>query len=338
MGAVYSHLSKQDRIFLSLMLNKGYSKSKIAGLLNVHRSTIYRELKRNSLTNWASGNTYYAPTPAQNRYKKRRIRGLRLDRDESLRSYVHDKLFRGWSPWQIEGRLKAENEGKCLVSHETIYHYIYSRYNVRNRFYKCLRRKHFVRTKRHARKPRISKELLISHRPKNINDREEFGHWECDLMIFKRGIKSNLITLRERQSRYLIVIKNVNKTARGTALTIISSLKRLKHEVKSITFDQGGEFLKYPWIRDCLETKVYFCHPASPHEKGAIENVNGVIRVELPRSRNIDLLHQKNIACISDEINHRPLKCLNYQTPAEAFSCASLNNRVDWPGQASLNY
>ena len=335
MGAVYRHLSKEDRISLSLMLEKKYSKSKIARLLNVHRSTIYREIKRNRITNWASGNIYYAPTPAQNRYEKRRIRGLKLERNEVLRSYVHDKSSRGWSPWQIEGRLKVENEGKCLISHETIYHYIYSRYNIRNRFYKCLRRKHFVRTKRHARKPRIPKELLINNRPQYINTREDFGHWECDLMIFKQGIKSNLITLRERQSRYLIVIKNANKTARGTALAIIASLKTLKHEIKSITFDQGGEFLKFPWIRDCLETKIYFCHPASPQEKGSIENGNGLIRVELPRSHNIDLLHQENILSISDEINNRPLKCLNYKTPQEAFSSASLNNRIDWPSQAS---
>jgi len=161
---------------------------------------------------------------------------------------------------------------------------------------------------------------LIDHRPERINSREEFGHWEGDLMIFKRNVKSNLITLRERKSRYLIAIKNENKTASGTALTLISTVKNVKKAIHSITFDQGMEFQKFEWIKDCLNTDVYFCHPASPHEKGAIENVNGVIRVELPRSLNIDLLKQKDVLRITEEINNRPLKCLNYQTPAELFS------------------
>jgi len=197
---------------------------------------------------------------------------------------------------------------------------VYSNYNIRNRFYQCLRRKHKLRIKHHTRTSRIPKDLLIDHRPERINSREEFGHWEGDLMIFKRNVKSNLITLRERKSRYLIAIKNENKTASGTALTLISTVKNVKKAIHSITFDQGMEFQKFEWINDCLNTDVYFCHPASPHEKGAIENVNGVIRVELPRSLNIDLLKQKDVLRITEEINNRPLKCLNYQTPAELFS------------------
>lgn len=138
--------------------------------------------------------------------------------------------------------------------------------------------------------------------------------------VISRGTRSNLITLRERTTRYLIAIKNENKTANGTALALISTVKNLKHQIQSITFDQGCEFQKYEWIKDCLETDVYFCHPGCPHEKGAIENVNGVIRVELPRNINLDELMQKDVLKITEEINNRPLKCLNYQTPAERFS------------------
>jgi IS30 family transposase len=249
----------------------------------------------------------------------RRQRPLRLSKEKELRAYVHSKLLKGWSPWQIEGRLKLENDGKCIISHETIYRYIYSDNELRNQLYKKLRRKHFFRVKRGQRKPRIPEELMIKNRPKEINNRGIFGHWECDLMIFKQGIKGNLITLRERVSRYLLSIKNVNKTAKGTALAIISTLKGYKSYINSITFDQGSEFQRYDWIKECLETEIYFCEPGAPEQKGAVENVNGVIRVEFPRSLNIDAIKQDEISKIADEINERPLKCLGYKTPKEVF-------------------
>ncbi len=315
----YQHLNEQDRIFLRIMLEKRYAKNKIATILGVNRSTIYREIKRNSSTHWYSKKKFYCSMSAGKKYLKRRKRETKLSQNKNLQNYVHSKLRMGWSPWQIEGRLKLENDGQCLISHETIYRYIYSDYGIRNCFYQKLRRKHFLRIKRNARKPRVPKEMLITHRPDVINKREEFGHWEGDLMMFKQGIKGNLITLRERTSRFIVAIKNVDKTASGTALTLISTAKKLKKHLKSITFDQGTEFNKYQWITECFGTEIYFCKPASPYQKGAVENGNGVIRTELPRSYDISLLRQKHIAKLTDEINNRPLKCLNYQTPQEVF-------------------
>lgn len=116
---------------------------------------------------------------------QRRKRGVRLEKNLTLKTYVHEKLLAGWSPWQIEGRLKKENEGRCIISHETIYRYIYSDYGIRNQFLKKLRRKHFVRVKRGARKPRVPKDMLIHTHPAFINDRAEFGHWECDYKRMK---------------------------------------------------------------------------------------------------------------------------------------------------------
>ncbi|OGT45135.1 MAG: hypothetical protein A3E83_07610 [Gammaproteobacteria bacterium RIFCSPHIGHO2_12_FULL_41_20] len=289
------------------MLEKHYSKNKIAQILKVNRSTIYRELKRNSFKHWKTNNDIYWSDTAHQNYLERRKRKRKLDKDKNLKDYVHDKLKSGWSPWQIEGRLKSENEGQCVISHETIYRYIYSDYGIRNIFFQKLRN------------PRVPKEMLITNRPDAINKREEFGHWECDLMMFKQGIKSNLITLRERKSRFIIAIKNLNKTASGTALTLISTVKNIKKHIKSITFDQGSEFNKYQWIKDCIDTDIYFCKPASPYQKGAVENGNGVIRAELPREYDVAKLKQKHIADIISEINNRPLKCLGYQTPQETF-------------------
>ena len=321
MGKHYCQLNEQKRISLGILLRNGYSKAQVADILGVHRATVYREIKRNSSRYRLKKGylKFYGAQLAQRKSIARRQRRLKLLKEKELREYVHNKLLKGWSPWQIEGRLKLEN-GKCIISHETIYRYIYSDNELRNQLYKKLRRKHFFRVKRGQRKPRIPKELMIENRPKEINSRDIFGHWECDLMIFKKGVKGNLITLRERVSRYLLAIKNANKTAQGTALTLISTVKGYKSYINSITFDQGSEFQRYDWIRGCLETEIYFCEPGAPEQKGAVENVNGVIRVEFPRSLDIDDVKQDEISKVAAEINERPLKCLGYKTPKEVFT------------------
>lgn len=320
MGSKYNQLTHQDRVFLRIMIDKKYPKAKIAKVLKVHRSTIYRELKRNSWQHWASKNTHYDPMSAQNKYLKRRKRLSKIQRDLELKHYVESKLSKGWSPKAIEGRLRVHSDINSTISHESIYRYIYSDFETRNRLYRKLRRKHPVRRHLNSKRRKVPSELLIDNRADTINNREEFGHWECDLMIFKRGIKGNLITLRERKSRYSIALKNENKTSQGTALRIISMLKSLKNNILSITFDQGSEFMNYKWIAECLEAEPYFCYPGSPHQKGAIENVNGVIRCELPRSTDIAQLKQRDVNAIIKEINERPMACLNYQTPQEVFT------------------
>lgn len=319
MGTQYKQLTEQDRIFIDLMLSKRYSKAKIAMILKVHPSTIYREIKRNGVKFWWEKEKYYIGSAAQKTRLERRKRGLKLEKDGDLRQYVHEKLEAGWSPYQIEGRLKRENSGKCIISHESIYNYIYSDKDRQYLLAKKLRRKHLHRRKKSERKRRIPNELLIGSRPEFINNRDNFGHWECDLMMFKQGIKGNLITLRERKSRYLIAIKNSNKKAETTAMAIIRTINKIKQHVKSITFDQGSEFKKYDWIKNCVGADVYFCEPSSPHQKGAVENVNGVMRIEYPRSHDIAAEKQITISKKVQEINSRPLKCLGFQSPAEVF-------------------
>lgn len=321
MGTKYDHLTEVQRVCINVLMDQKKPARKIAEILKVHRSTIYREIKRNSTRykhDFPKPHYYYSFF-AQRKYLDRRKRRSKIIKNPELRSYILDKLQNGWSPWQIEGRLRLENNNKCVVSHESIYRFIYSDADVRNRVFKKLRRKHFWRVKHKSRKRRVPKELLIENRPEYINNRSEFGHWECDLMMFKHGIKSNLITLRERTSRYVIAIKNESKEARITALALITTIKNIKNQVKSITFDQGSEFMRFDWIKSCLETDIYFCDPGCPEQKGSVENGNGVIRVELPRNFNIDELRQTDITKLTREINNRPLKCLDYRTPQELF-------------------
>lgn len=137
--------------------------------------------------------------------------------------------------------------------------------------------------------------------------------------MFKKGVKTNLITLRERKSRYLIAIKKLNKEASGTALALINTITKIKNYIKSITFDQGSEFKKYEWIKNYIGADIYFCEPSSPYQKGAIENGNGNIRIEFQRDCNAENIRQRHIDRVIKSINNRPLKCLGYMMPTEEF-------------------
>ena len=175
------------------------------------------------------------------------------------------------------------------------------------------------------RRKRYPQKLNISTRPEAVNTRQEFGHWECDLMMFERGKKANIITLVERLTRYSIGIRNENKQAIPTMLAIIKRLNGFKSIIKSITFDQGSEFVKYQWLAECIDTNIYFCDAASPHQKGSIENRNGVIRTLFPRDFDILSVSQRSLDKVISGINERPMKCLNYQAPKDLFIREILN-------------
>lgn len=309
----YTQLNITDREELYACIQKGYGVHHISEMLNCHRSTIYRELKRNKTR------IGYLPDSAQRLADKRHVKTLKIDRNPVLRESIISRLTEGWSPEQISGFLSKE-KGINVISHETIYAYIYSRKD--NRLHLCLRKRRKKRRTRMARKARrisIPNRTSIHARPKHVESRKDFGHWEGDLMLFSDQ-KTNLITLRERKSRLLIAIKNPNKTAEITARNIIDKFRGSKKIlIETLTLDNGGEFSDHEDIVKCLKIDTFFCDPYSSYQKGSIENGNGVIRYDLPRSTNLEKMSQKDIDKIIDKINNRPMKCLGFSTPAEVF-------------------
>ena len=166
---------------------------------------------------------------------------------------------------------------------------------------------------------KIPNRVSIHDRPANIDTRDTFGHWEGDLVLFS-NTTTNLITLRERKSRLFVTVKNPSKHADVTSKNIISKFRgRKKVLIETLTLDNGGEFFKHEEIAKCLRIDTFFCDPYASYQKGSVENGNGVLRYDLPRSTDIDSLSQKQIDKIVDKINNRPMKCLGFKTPAEVF-------------------
>lgn len=319
MGKQYSQLTHENQVAISTLLRAGFTKQAIADQLGVHRSTIYRELQRNS-----TRSAGYLPIVAEERVRKRRLRGLKLNDDNGLSKTVISYLKEGWSPEQISGYLRLANNGKNVVSHETIYRWIYSDFGKRNRYYALLRRKRLWRVSRGTRKCRavIPARVSITERPEVIGQRAEFGHWEGDLMLFtKAGTKTNLITLRERVSRFFVAILNPSKHSIETIRRIIEYFSgERKMTFGSITFDNGSEFFSHLDIVKALGAKTFFCDPYKSWQKGSVENGNGVLRVELPRTTPIDNLSQREINRLVTSINRRPMKCLGYRSPETVFN------------------
>lgn len=317
MGKHYRHVQPEDRLAIYRLLLKGHSFSEIAQQVGFNRATVYRELVRNSC--WQGYRPDWASQQAL--WRKRRSRLTKLDKNAVLKSFVLEKLTLGWSPELIAGRLRLQNSAG-LISHESIYRYIYGEVGMALKLYRHLRKERrfrYPRIKRARRYVAKHTKTLILERAAAINARESFGHWEGDLLLFHKT-KTNLLTLRERKSRFILAIRNQCRKAKSTANTLLKYLQNNLHKtVKTLTLDNDPAFSLHATIRESMEADVYFCEPYKSYQKGGIENANRLIRTQFPRRTNINDFAQDSIDKIIQGFNNRPMKCLNYETPNEVF-------------------
>ncbi len=315
MGKHYGQLDFDERIELSRLHEDGKAPSEIAGVMGRHRSTIGRELKRNSLPKGG-----YKPASADRISLSRRRRLSRIERLSPLRDHIGDHLAMGRSPEQIAGRLRLEGS-EHRVSHESIYRYIYRPKVRAQKLHRYLARAKATRGRRYFKRRRepIPGRRTIHERGQTIDNRSEFGHWEGDLMQF-RTQRGNLVTLVERQTRLTLASGLPSKTAAATAAKLTNIFCDLPEAARrSITFDNGSEFAHHQKLERDLGMMTFFCDPHSPWQRGAIENANGVLRRDLPRKTEFTDYSEQDIQDIVWANNTTPRKCLGFLTPVEAF-------------------
>lgn len=316
MSQNYSQLSMDQRRTIFKLLEAGRSKTEIANHIGRHRSTVFREIHRNTYLHKDAFLRGYFHVNAQEFAQRRRTKLKKLNRYPDLCAYVINRLEDGWSPDQISGFLKRLSLDGFYACRETVYSFIYSSEGRALKLYRFLRHSFKNRRKRYRRTPRnrrgIPESLAIRHRPEKIKDRDNFGHWEGDLVHFKReNGKANLTTLVERKSRYTIIVRNKDKKTQGVMSKIRDKLKALpQHSRQSVTFDRGSEFLAYKLLNKHVPLGSYYCDPSSPWQKGTNENTNGRIRKFLPSNTNINELTDPQINNVAKRIN---------QTPHEVF-------------------
>ncbi|MEG3126227.1 IS30 family transposase [Sphingomonas sp. GB1N7] len=317
-------LSLNEREEISRGLVAGRSLRAIATQLGRSPSTISREVKR------GGGRDRYRATGSDQAAWDRALRPkpCKLACHPALRRTVSRKLRRKWSPEQVAGWLKHSfpDEDQHRVSHETIYKslYIQARGVLKKELLEHLRAKRTIRRSRHATLKRdglgqIKDAVSISERPACIEDRAVPGHWEGDLISGARG--SHVVTLVERQSRYVILAKVANKTTDTVVSALIKQARKLPHELyRSLTWDRGKELADHRRFTLATDVAVYFCDPQSPWQRGTNENTNRLLRQYLPHGIDLSTFSQAQLSAIARQLNERPRKTLMYQTPAEMFA------------------
>jgi IS30 family transposase len=313
----YKRLSLEEREKIYLLRQTGKTIAKISRCLDRHKSTISRELNR-----FKDSVLGYLPDKAHMEYKSKLSRNKSLFSNSKLQDDVIKKLTQDrWSPQQISGRLKQQ-KSSIYVCTETIYKFIYSTIGIELNlptYLKQRRKKRGFRKSRKVGTSRIIGLVPIKDRPRHIESRKDFGHWEGDLVIFGTTRPSNISCLVERKTRYTKIIANKSKRTDEVMSKIRNSFANKTNSLKSMTFDRGMEFANHK----ILATKTYFCNPGSPWQKGTVENTNGRIRDLMPTSKTPLIIKQELVDHVADLLNNTPRKVLGYKTPLELM-CANL--------------
>ena len=161
--------------------------------------------------------------------------------------------------------------------------------------------------------------ISISERPVSVEDRAVPGHWEGDLI--EGSNNSYIATLVERHTRYVILIKLPDKKSNTVANALIRGAKKLPRELyKSLTWDRGTEMKAHQKFTVATDIKVYFCDPRCPWQRGSNENTNGLLRQYFPKGTDLSVHTQVELNKVARQLNERPRKTLDYETPADRFN------------------
>lgn len=308
----YAQLGLEERYQIYDRLRDGWKVSTIARSLNRSVSTVCREIRRNR------GLRGYRPLQAHGKALARRLGKGRVRFTEAVWNEVDRLIGLDWSPELISKRFDLERN--VTISHEWIYQHIYRDKRQGGRLYRHLRQQKPRRRRygKYGRRSYLVGTRSIEDRPKSVESRHWFGHWEGDTMIGK-GMKGGLLTLIERKARYLLASHLISRHGDVVRRAVRQTLTPVLPRVKTITYDNGREFAGHKGMEKDLSARVYFAHPFSSWERGSNEQINGLLRQYFPKKRSLARVSTREIAHALDRLNQRPRKCLGYRTPHEVF-------------------
>jgi transposase, IS30 family len=314
----YRQLTLDERYHIQVLVKERHSQAEIARRLGRHRSTISRELKRNSERGCV--HPYLAKRATRFTRQRRIDKGERSRKIRgSLRILVEQRLRWSWSPEQIAGRLRLELGIK--ISHETIYQHVLRDCRRRGFLRYCLRfggYKHYrFKKSRMAERTRLRKRW-IDQRPVAANERSEIGHWERDCVEGRRG-GAVLLTLIDRRSRFTRIRRVDRRTSELVAAATRQALAPYRAANSTITNDNGREFANAAALEERLGVRIYFTEPGAPWQRGSVENANGLIRQYIPKGASIESIPEVVLPALEQTLNHRPRKNLSFKTPYEVF-------------------
>ncbi len=315
----YTHYTKAERLELSILLKKSYSKREIGIALGRSHTSIIREIKENSTNGEYDPHKAHAKARLKRRMSK--YQGMKIVDCTELGQYIKKSLQSGQTPEQIAGRLKEVDKHLPYVSRQGIYKWLYSAYG--QAYCQYLPSKQYRKKRRRGKKTKrqmIPNRLSIHERPEVANERFEFGHFEADPVVSGKKYGSvSLNVIVERKSRFVKLRKLSNLKPATTNIALRKGLKTF-NKISSLTLDNG---IENKW-HERLNLLIFFCDAYASWQKGAVENVNLRIRRFIPKGANLADYSDKQIQKIEDWLNNTPRKCLNYKTPYEIMSQENL--------------
>lgn len=308
----YRQLAREQRYQIKALMKEGHNQTQIAANVGCHKSTISRELRRNR------GLKGYRPYQAGELAFDRQCEAYRARIAWQTWQQVERLLRQDWSPEQIAGRLKLEQQP--TVSHEWIYLYVYADKRRGGTLHRHLRsqKKQRKRYSGYIRRGQIPNRTSIDKRPKIVARKGRFGDWEADTIVGARH-KGGILSVVERKSKLTRLRKLATKAAAEMKDNSINLLAPLAAKVHTITVDNGKEFCDHELIAAGLQARVYFAHPYASWERGLNENTNGLVRQYFPKRYEFARITDKDLQQVEDLLNNRPRKTLGYRTPNEVF-------------------
>jgi transposase, IS30 family len=317
----FTQLVESERLQIYFLLGQGFSQAATARLIGRSPSTICRELQRN----FNEKLDEYLPDTAERKAQARKKIPRKIcytDKCPELKEFILKQLTGEdrWSPEIISNNFPKDSG--LNYSTESIYQYIYSVEGRKQNLRQYLRRSHRIRHKkkgRQSRKTKIQFRVGIEKRPKYIEKRKQFGHWEQDSVLYM-GHSQTMGTLLERKSRKLIAMLQPDKSAKVRRISVNRRFARLPAAAKrTMTFDNGTEFAEHYKMAETLDTKTFFADTYASWQRGSLENVHGLLRWYLPKDTDLTKLTQAELNLTVEKINNRPRKCLNWKSPNQVY-------------------
>jgi IS30 family transposase len=324
--AMSQQFTESDRAILAQLLALKLSKQEIARRLGKDRSSVYRELARNS------GPLGYIPIEAQQRANIRRRlprRQKKMDHPK-VQQYVSERLDQCWSPDQIAGRAQREfrRDNSRQISRQTIYNWIESLRPEERRIWRQYLRFGKPRRKRLENSGRLPGAVTIDGRPRVVDLRRRFGDWEGDTIV-SRGRRGGLLSLVERKSGFTFLSPVQDLRATTVRQAALEQLKLLPlHLRRTLTFDNGKEFAEHEALAAATGMQVFFAKPYCAWQRGTNENTNGLVRQYLPKGTELTAYSHDDVAAIQSSLNDRPRKRLDYLTPREVLTNNAIRHGV----------
>jgi transposase, IS30 family len=309
----YTQLTQEQRYHIWAMKKAGFNQTAIAHEVGVHKSTISRELRRNT------GQRGYRPQQAHRLALRRHQERARTPRITAATwERVADGLRQEWSPEQVSGWLWRHHQVR--VSHERIYQYVYADKAAGGTLHTHLRSQK-QRRKRYGsrdRRGQLANRRSINERPAIVETRSRLGDWEADTIVGK-GHQPAIVSLSERKSKFTLLAKVEQATAEAVEAAMTRLLGPLAPRVHTITSDNGREFARHEQIAATLGADFYFARPYASWQRGLNENTNGLVRQYFPKGSDFTGITDQEVEAVMQRLNHRPRKTLDFATPHQVF-------------------